>query len=109
MTHGAICNCTCCVFARASVGSTPESDRESQRVMTTAWLEVGATRPLIAAIKDLSNAAVSLGNHVGRTPVAAVSDWGERLDYASREAERLAVEFRALASDARDLARRAAR
>ncbi len=66
------------------------------------------TQPLVTAIKDLSNAAVSLGNHVSRTPVAPAEDWADRLEYASREAERLATEFRALASDARDFARRIA-
>lgn len=66
------------------------------------------SKPLTTAIIDLGHAAVSLGNHVSRTPVSPTDSWEERLEYAAREADRLALEFRALASDARDFARRIA-
>lgn len=65
-------------------------------------------RPLTTSVVDLSHAAISLGNHTLRLPVSPVADWADRLEYASREAERLAKEFRALADDARDFARRIA-
>jgi hypothetical protein len=66
------------------------------------------TTPLTQAISDLSHAAISLGNHTLRTCVTPPADWAERLEYASRESERISKEFRALADDARDFSRRIA-
>lgn len=65
-------------------------------------------RPLVTTITDLGQAVVSLGNHLGRTPVAHVADWAERLEFASRECSRLAGELRNAADEARDFARRIA-
>jgi hypothetical protein len=63
-------------------------------------------KPLLDAVRDLSHASLSLGNHMLRMPLRDPQEWADQLAYARREAERLAKEFGALESDALDFARR---
>ena len=60
---------------------------------------------LDTTISDLGHSLLSLGNHVLRAPVRAASSRTEALEYAAREADRIAGELRNAAEESRQLER----